>query len=56
MYTDNAYVFLFFIYGLAFFIMGVASLLQSNRYKSKFPLQAALPYLGGFGIIHGTTE
>ncbi len=56
MFTGNAYILLFFIYGLAFFTMGIASLLQSNRYESDFPLQVALPYLGGFGLIHGATE
>ena len=57
MYAGNAYVFLFFVYGLAFFSMGIAALLQrgTTRYSS-FPLQQAIIYLGLFGIIHGMTE
>jgi len=45
----------FFIYGLAFFSMGLAILLESRR-ASEFRLAGAMLYLAGFGIIHGIHE
>ena len=55
MLASNAYVLMFFVYGLAFFIMGVASLMQSSS-NSSFPLQKAIHFLGFFGLVHGVTE
>lgn len=56
LYAGNAYVLLFFIYGLAFFVMGVVALLQRTSSRSSFPLQQSILYLGLFGVIHGITE
>ncbi|SMP62753.1 sensor histidine kinase [Anoxynatronum buryatiense] len=57
MYSGNAYIFLFFVYGLAFFTMGIAALLQQGTTRSSsFPLQRSIVYLGLFGVIHGFTE
>ncbi|MCC5910599.1 MAG: hypothetical protein JJT76_09205 [Clostridiaceae bacterium] len=47
---------MFFVYGLAFFTMGIAAFLQNNDKNSNFPLLKAINYLGLFGIIHGLTE
>jgi signal transduction histidine kinase len=43
------------IYGQVFFVMGLAVALQS-RHRSELPLARALPWLAGFGIIHGLME
>ncbi len=57
MYQNSiAYVFLFFVYGLAFFTMGIVALLQQTSHHSSFPLQKTIHHLGLFGVIHGITE
>ncbi|ABR49370.1 integral membrane sensor signal transduction histidine kinase [Alkaliphilus metalliredigens QYMF] len=56
MYTGNQYILLFFVYGLAFFSMGIAAFLQNTSEESSFPLLKCIHYLGFFGIIHGITE
>jgi signal transduction histidine kinase len=45
----------FFIYGLVFFIMGVAILLQTRR-SSRLDLARSLVWLAFFGITHGLNE
>jgi len=45
----------FFIYGQVFFILGLAISLQSRRY-SRLNLAGSLPWLAGFGILHGFYE
>ncbi|MEA2541179.1 MAG: two-component system, sensor histidine kinase and response regulator [Acidobacteriaceae bacterium] len=45
----------FFIYGLAFFLMGVAILLQP-RLGSVFKIENSLWLLAGFGLLHGLGE
>jgi len=45
----------FFIYGLSFFVMGIAIFLQP-RHKSAFKLAGIIGILGFFGIIHGINE
>src|SRR3989442_3708194 len=45
----------FFIYGLAFFLLGTAILLQS-RSGSTFSLGSFLWLLAGFGLLHGAGE
>jgi len=45
----------FFVYGLAFIIMGLAILMQPVR-DSKFKLANVLWLLASFGLIHGTNE
>lgn len=48
---------IYFIYGLAFFSMGLAILLTSARYRtSELRLAYALWPLALFGIVHGLTE
>ena len=53
-FTQNIDV-VFFIYGLAFFSMGLAVWLESRR-SSEFPLAKAMIFLAGFGLIHGIHE
>ncbi|MDO8302079.1 MAG: PAS domain-containing sensor histidine kinase [Sedimentisphaerales bacterium] len=48
-------VFVFFIYGLAFFILGFAILLYPKR-SSKFELAGHVNLIAGFGIFHGINE
>jgi signal transduction histidine kinase len=43
------------VYGQVFFVLGLAVALQS-RHRSELPLARALPWLAGFGIIHGLME
>lgn len=45
----------YFFYGLSFFSMGLAVLLEVNR-PSKFDFARALRSLAGFGLIHGGHE
>jgi len=45
----------FFVYGLAFFTMGIAIFLQP-RHKSAFKLADIIWILGSFGVIHGINE
>lgn len=52
---DLNFVFLFFIYGLAFFLMGFAILLYPKR-DSSFALAKSLLFIAGFGILHGINE
>jgi signal transduction histidine kinase len=46
---------IFFIYGLAFFLTGVAVMLELTR-SPELPVARTLPFLGLFGLIHGTHE
>ncbi|WP_273226047.1 sensor histidine kinase [Geosporobacter ferrireducens] len=55
-YTGNQYILLFFVYGLAFYSMGICALIQNTKGESNFPLLKSIKYLGYFGISHGTTE
>jgi signal transduction histidine kinase len=45
----------YFVYGLAFFAMGLAVALESGR-ASELILTRALPSLAAFGLIHGANE
>jgi hypothetical protein len=45
----------FFLYGLAFFTMGVAVILET-RCTSALPFGRQLPWLAAFGIVHGIVE
>ena len=45
----------FFIYGLAFFLLGIAILLQP-RWGSAFNIGNSLWLLAGFGLLHGLAE
>jgi signal transduction histidine kinase len=46
---------IFFIYGQVFFVLGLAIALQSRRY-SRLNLARSLPWLAGFGFLHGLNE
>jgi signal transduction histidine kinase len=55
-FQDNIVV-IYFFYGLAFFCMGLAILLESARFRSsEFRLANALIPLAVFGIVHGLHE
>ena len=56
LYKGNEYVLLFFVYGLAFFSMGISALQQHVSKGTSFSLLKSVKYLGYFGIIHGLTE
>jgi signal transduction histidine kinase len=43
------------LYGLAFFVTGVVVALESGR-SSQLALTRSLPYLAGFGLVHGIHE
>lgn len=53
-FRDN-FVVIYFIYGLAFFVMGLAIVLESRR-QSEYRLARAMLPLAGFGILHGLHE
>lgn len=44
-----------FVYGLVFFVMGLAIVLQSRRY-SWLELARSLPWLAAFGFLHAANE
>ncbi|MCP4544316.1 MAG: sensor histidine kinase [Chloroflexi bacterium] len=46
---------IFFLYGLAFFVMGIAVWLEASR-SPTFPPVRALAFLATFGVIHGGHE
>jgi signal transduction histidine kinase len=46
---------IYFVYGLAFFVMGLVVALQS-RQSSELELARSLNWLAGFGILHGLNE
>jgi len=48
-------VVVYFLYGLGFFITGVAVWLEASR-RSTLPLAQALPLLAAFGFVHGSHE
>src|ERR1700722_11411257 len=45
----------FFLYGLAFFLLGIAILLQP-RWGNAFNIKNSLWLLAGFGLLHGLAE
>ncbi len=45
----------YFFYGLAFFSMGLAVMLESRR-TSEFRIAGAMMFLAGFGLLHGLHE
>ena len=54
-WSQNNLDIVFFIYGLAFVIMGIAIWVQPKK-ESKFEIANILWLLSGFGLIHGTNE
>ena len=53
-FTQNIVV-VYFVYGLAFFSMGLVVWLESRR-NSEFRIARAMGLLAGFGILHGLHE
>src|SRR4030042_635843 len=53
-FTRNI-ILVYFFYGLSFFVMGLAVLLEFGH-SSKLDFARALPPLIGFGLIHGSHE
>ncbi len=53
-FTDNI-ILIYFFYGLSFFVMGLAVLLEFGH-SSKLDFSRALRPLIGFGLIHGSHE
>ena len=51
----NALAYIYFFYGLAFFAMGLAVLLEVGR-TSELRLAHSMPWLAAFGLIHGGHE
>lgn len=45
----------FFVYGEVFFVLGLAIAMQSRQY-SRLNLAHSLPWLAGFGFLHGLNE
>ena len=45
----------YFVYGQVFFVLGLAIALQSRHY-SRLNLAHSLPWLAGFGLLHGFNE
>lgn len=52
---DEAGVFIFFVYGLAFFSLGLALLVESGR-ASELGFARSMRLLAGFGLLHGFHE
>jgi signal transduction histidine kinase len=48
-------ILVYFLYGLGFFVTGLAILLETSR-RSELPIAYGLPLLAAFGIIHGSHE
>lgn len=45
----------FFIYGMAFFVMGISIMIQPKK-GSAFSIADILWLLAGFGLVHGINE
>lgn len=52
---DEAGIFIFFVYGLAFFSLGLALLVESGR-ASELGFARSMRLLAGFGLLHGFHE
>ena len=53
--TGPRLVLVFFVYGLAFFAMGLAIALEARR-TTELRLAQSLKYLAAFGLLHGFVE
>jgi diguanylate cyclase (GGDEF)-like protein len=54
-WSQNNLDVVFFLYGLAFFVMGISILVQPKK-ESAFKLANILWLLAGFGMVHGINE
>jgi len=53
--TPNSLAYIYFFYGLAFFAMGLAVLLEVER-TSELRFARSMPWLAAFGLIHSSHE
>jgi signal transduction histidine kinase len=54
-FWNNSIVFIYFFYGLAFYSLGFALLIESGR-ASELSLARSMRLLAGFGLLHGVHE
>ncbi|MDF1618702.1 sensor histidine kinase [Petrocella sp. FN5] len=54
--VTSTMIFIYFIYGLVFFTLGISALMHINRKHKAFPLVNSIQYLGLFGLLHGIVE
>lgn len=54
-FWEQAFVAIYFFYGLAFYSMGLALLVESGR-SSELSLARSIRLLAGFGLLHGIHE
>lgn len=54
-FLESNLIFIYFVYGLAHFVLGLAVALETGR-TSQLQLARALPFLAAFGITHGSNE
>jgi signal transduction histidine kinase len=54
-FFDQHFITIYFLYGLSFFSMGLALLVES-RQQSELPLARSVHLLGIFGLLHGSHE
>ena len=54
-FWDNTIIVIFFFYGLAFYSMGLALLVESGR-ASELGFARSMRLLAGFGLLHGAHE
>jgi signal transduction histidine kinase len=54
-FWDEALIAIYFFYGLAFYSMGLALLVESGR-ASELSLARSIRLLAGFGLLHGSHE
>lgn len=54
-FWDEAIIAIFFVYGLAFYSMGLALIVESGR-ASEMGFARSMRLLAGFGLLHGTHE
>ena len=54
-FLNSHIIAIYFVYGLGFFILGMAVALESGH-ASALPLARAAPWLAGFGLLHAVAE
>lgn len=52
----NEYFFIYMIYGIVYLVMGILPLQRRTSHILHLPLVKAIPYLAGFGLLHGISE
>ena len=54
-FFDNNFIYIYYFYGLSFYSMGLALLLETRR-NSELPLAKSIHLLSAFGMLHGIHE